>query len=109
MRTERQKTQSEGFTLAAVLVVMAAMLLMAVGVMAVVGIERKTARSYVDSKRAEWVARAGMDGVARGLTEGATHYHTTSVRPAWAGVYHQTARIGVHVFYRHDYRTASND
>ncbi len=66
MRTERQKTQFEGFTLAAVLVVMAAMLLMAVGVMAVVGIEKKTARSYVDSKRAEWVARAGMEDV-RGI------------------------------------------
>ncbi|MFC7338498.1 hypothetical protein ACFQY0_14985 [Haloferula chungangensis] len=66
MRTELRKNRSEGFTLAAVLVVMAAMLLMAVGVLAVVGIERKTARSYVDSKRAEWVARAGMEDV-RGI------------------------------------------
>ena len=66
MRAENKKTSREGFTIAVVLVVMAALLLMAVGVLAVVGIERKTARSYVDAKRAEWVARAGMEDV-RGL------------------------------------------
>lgn len=55
------------------------------------------------------VARAALDGAVRGLTKGATHYHTTAVRPAWAGVYQQTTRIGVHVFYRHNYRTASSD
>ncbi|MGB6221314.1 type IV pilus modification PilV family protein [Haloferula sp.] len=66
MRAEIRESHRDGFTLAAVLVVMAAMLLMAVGVLAVVGIERKTARSYLDAKRAEWVARAGMEDV-RGL------------------------------------------
>jgi hypothetical protein len=52
-----------GFTLAVVLVVMAAIMLLVVGVLAVVGIERKTARSYADAKRAEWVARAGLEDV----------------------------------------------
>ncbi|MEP4078620.1 type IV pilus modification PilV family protein [Haloferula sp.] len=66
MRAEVRQTGGDGFTLAVVLVVMAAILLMAVGVMAVIGIERKTARSYVDAKRAEWVARAGMEDV-RGI------------------------------------------
>ena len=66
MRAKPRITRREGFTLAAVLVVMAAMLLMAVGVLAVIGMERKTARSYVDAKRAEWVARAGMEDV-RGI------------------------------------------
>lgn len=60
-------------------------------------------------ERVSKVARAAMDGQSGDLTGGATHYHTTSVRPSWARVYKQTARIGVHVFYRHTYRTASND
>ena len=59
-------------------------------------------------ERVSKVARAAMDGAAKELTEGATHYHTTAVRPSWARVYKQTAQIGVHIFYRHNYRTASN-
>ncbi|GAA5481046.1 hypothetical protein [Haloferula sargassicola] len=57
--TPRDRTG--GFTLAAVLVVMAAILLLTVGLLALVGIERKTARSYVDVKRAEWMAESGME------------------------------------------------
>lgn len=60
-------------------------------------------------ERVAKVARASIDGVAGGLTGGATHYHTTAVRPKWSRIYKQTARIGVHVFYRHNYRTASNE
>lgn len=60
-------------------------------------------------ERVAKVARAAIDGAVSGLTGGATHYHTTAVRPKWSRVYKQTARIGVHVFYRHNYRTASND
>ncbi|MCA0928635.1 cell wall hydrolase [Ruegeria profundi] len=59
-------------------------------------------------ERVAKVARAAIDGIAKELTEGATHYHTTAVRPSWARVYKETARIGVHIFYRHNYRTASN-
>ncbi|MBB5349900.1 Tfp pilus assembly protein PilV [Haloferula luteola] len=58
-----------GFTLAAVLVVMAAILLLTVGLLALVGIERKTARSYVDVKRAEWMAESGMEDVRTRLRE----------------------------------------
>lgn len=54
------------------------------------------------------VARAVLDGRAEALTNGATHYHTTAVRPRWSRVYKKTARIGVHIFYRHTYREASN-
>ncbi len=54
------------------------------------------------------IARAAMAGKAPALTDGATHYHTTAVRPRWARVYTRTARIGVHLFYRHTWRTASN-
>ncbi|MEP5729251.1 MAG: cell wall hydrolase [Sulfitobacter sp.] len=54
------------------------------------------------------VARYVMDGRVPDLTGGATHYHTTAVRPRWSRVYTRTAKIGVHLFYRHTWRTASN-
>ncbi len=54
------------------------------------------------------VARAAMDGRAPELTDGATHYHTTAVRPRWSRVFTKTARIGVHLFYRQGRRVASN-
>ena len=54
------------------------------------------------------VARYMLDGRVPSLTDGATHYHTTAVRPRWSKVYTRTAQIGVHLFYRHTYQTASN-
>ncbi|MGC1506609.1 MAG: cell wall hydrolase [Sulfitobacter sp.] len=54
------------------------------------------------------IARYMIDGKVPSLTEGATHYHTTAVNPRWARVYTRTAKIGVHLFYRHTWRTASN-
>ena len=59
-------------------------------------------------ERVAKVARAALDGVVPKLTLGATHYHTTSVRPRWSKIYTKTAAIGTHVFYRHTWRTASN-
>ena len=59
-------------------------------------------------ERVSKVARAAIDGAATPLTKGSTHYHTKFVRPSWARVYTETARIGVHIFYRDNYRTASN-
>ncbi|CUH97967.1 cell wall hydrolase [Leisingera aquaemixtae] len=58
-------------------------------------------------QRVSKVARAALDGLKTELTDGATYYHTTAVRPRWSRVFTNTARIGVHVFYRDDrYRTA---
>lgn len=66
------------------------------------------------TERAAWdrvgkVAALSLSTVDRPLTEGATHYHTTAVRPSWSRKYTRTAKIGVHVFYRQHYpgRTAS--
>lgn len=56
----------------------------------------------------ERVAQATLDGKVPPLTNGATHYHTTAVRPRWANVYTRTAQYGVHIFYRHTFRSASN-
>jgi spore germination cell wall hydrolase CwlJ-like protein len=39
---------------------------------------------------------------ARGVTEGATHYHADYVHPEWAKDFHLVGRIGVHIFYRWD-------
>lgn len=58
--------------------------------------------------RVSKVARAVIDGVAGNLTDGATYYHNTTVKPRWARRFTQTARIGVHVFYRPKLQTASN-
>ncbi len=60
-------------------------------------------------ERVSKVARAAIDGLAGNLTDGATHYHTKAVRPKWSRVFKETARIGVHIFYRHNVRTASNN
>ncbi len=54
------------------------------------------------------VARAVIDGKAPDLTDGATFYHTTAVRPSWARKFVNTTRIGVHLFYRRSVQTASN-
>lgn len=50
--------------------------------------------------RAAKVARAMLDGAPRQLTEGATHYHATSVSPSWSRSFPRTAVIGTHLFYR---------
>lgn len=59
--------------------------------------------------RVQKVARAILDGMGGDLTNGATYYHTTAVQPRWARRFTQTARIGVHLFYRPGTRTASAD
>ena len=38
--------------------------------------------------------------IALDVTEGATHYHATYVRPAWAKTKTKTTRIDKHIFYR---------
>lgn len=54
------------------------------------------------------IARLMLDGAPRPLTEGATHYHTKSVRPRWSRVFPRTATIGYHHFYRQPDRYALN-
>ncbi|MEQ6202651.1 cell wall hydrolase [Sulfitobacter sp. HNIBRBA2951] len=54
------------------------------------------------------VARATLDGKSPDVTDGATFYHTTAVKPSWASKFKRTARFGVHLFYRRGARVASN-
>ena len=55
--------------------------------------------------QAQYVAGAIMySGKFRGMTEGATHYHATYVKPKWRfdrGMNH-IGRIGAHIFYKWD-------
>jgi spore germination cell wall hydrolase CwlJ-like protein len=46
------------------------------------------------------IARLMLDGAARALTDGATHFHTRGVNPGWSRQFAKTASIGAHVFYR---------
>lgn len=64
----RLSNKHRGFTLPAVLVVVGALLILAVGALLVVGIERDTARSFVDRERAELAARAGLEDIRGILT-----------------------------------------
>lgn len=56
--------------------------------------------------RVSKVAALMLDGAPRALTNGATFYHTTAVRPSWARKFTRTAQIGVHLFYRAPDRVA---
>ncbi len=46
------------------------------------------------------ISRIMLSGRPRIITDGATHFHTTAVRPKWAKRLTETARIGDHIFYR---------
>ena len=58
--------------------------------------------------RAEKLAAIMLDGHPRTVTDGATYFHTRSVRPGWAGRMTRTASIGHHYFYRAATQVASN-
>ncbi len=59
-----------------------------------------TIREKAAYNRVAKIARLMMDGAPRSLTNGATHFHTTNVRPKWARRFPNTAKIGSHLFYR---------
>lgn len=46
------------------------------------------------------IAKLMLSDMPKKLTDGATHYHTTAVRPKWSRVFPRTTTIGVHHFYR---------
>lgn len=60
----------------------------------------------VDKKSEKWrnsLRYASMvitNRITLDITEGATHYHATYVRPAWARTKTKTVRINRHIFYR---------
>jgi spore germination cell wall hydrolase CwlJ-like protein len=54
------------------------------------------------------IADLMLAGSERELTDGATHFHATWVRPSWSQRLVRTAQIGVHVFYRQPTQVSSN-
>jgi spore germination cell wall hydrolase CwlJ-like protein len=56
--------------------------------------------------RAEKLAGIMLAGRPRSVTDGATHFHSTAVRPSWSRTLTQTASIGHHRFYRQGARVA---
>jgi len=51
--------------------------------------------------QAKEIARLVLyDRIVIDVTEGATHYHATYVKPAWARTKTRTTRIESHIFYR---------
>jgi spore germination cell wall hydrolase CwlJ-like protein len=54
--------------------------------------------AWVESQQIAYNLMVHKD--ARGITEGATHYHATYVKPKWARDLQLVGRIGVHIFYR---------
>ena len=60
--------------------------------------------------RALRIAEEVLAGAPRSLTNGATYFHTTGVRPSWSKRFTRTTRIGSHIFYRRggSQRVASN-
>lgn len=63
--------------------------------------------SAVSRERSQKLARLMLDGRARMVTDGATYFHTRSVRPGWARQMTKTVAIGQHLFYRPAVRVAS--
>ncbi len=57
-------------------------------------------------QRAEKLAAIMLAGRPRTVTDGATHFHATYVKPGWARKMTRTASIGHHLFYRSGTRVA---
>ena len=62
-----------GFTLPAILVIVGGLLILAVGALLIVGIERNTSRAFSDRERANLAARAGLEDVKGILATEATN------------------------------------
>ncbi len=72
-KSMRHRTTADGFALPAILVVVGALLILAVGILLVASIERNTARSFSDRQRAELAARAGFEDIKGVLTQEAAN------------------------------------
>tara|TARA_R100001460_G_scaffold44611_1_gene81442 strand:- start:5060 stop:5488 length:429 start_codon:yes stop_codon:yes gene_type:complete len=57
-------------------------------------------KSRAWSKALDYAIIVLYDGISLDVTEGATHYHATYVRPAWRKTKTRTTRIDKHIFYR---------
>jgi len=65
-------------------------------------------KSALPRTRAEKLATLVLSGRTSDITEGATYFHTRSVRPSWSHQMTRTASIGHHHFYRAGTQVAAN-
>lgn len=56
----------------------------------------KDARAWALAKH---IARTTIEYKPTDFTQGATHYHTTKIKPRWASSMQYVRRVGRHVFY----------
>jgi len=87
-----------GFALPSVLVVVGALLILAVGILLVVGVERSTARSFVDRERAELAARAGLEEVKGILGQDAANDDFLVIQSKLAAPIEEEADPAPHLF-----------
>ena len=59
---------------------------------------RKDSKEWFKAKEYARIVLSGR--IVLDVTEGATHYHATYVKPAWAKTKTRTTRIESHIFYR---------
>ena len=67
-----------------------------------------TMKSAVSRERSEKIASLMLAGRARTVTDGATYFHTRSIRPDWSRRFVRTASIGHHLFYRSSRQVAGS-
>lgn len=53
---------------------------------------------WVEAQMIAW--QIAENDTYRGITEGATHYHATYVKPSWADSLQMVGRLGAHIYYR---------
>ena len=68
-----RRVRAAGFALPAILVVVSALLILAVGILLVAGTERSTARAFVERQRADLAVRAGLEEIRAILTKEAAN------------------------------------
>ena len=59
---------------------------------------KKNSKEWFKAKEYARIVLSGR--IVLDVTEGATHYHATYVRPSWAKTKTRTTRIESHIFYR---------
>lgn len=87
-----------GFTLPAILVVVGALLILAVGILLVTNIERSTARSFVDRERAELAAKAGLEELKGILLKEAANDDFTVIQSTLAAPITAGTQTAPHLF-----------
>lgn len=58
----------------------------------------KDAAAWDDAKELAW--NIIHNKTYRGITEGATHYHTAKIKPYWRKAFTEVAQIGAHIYYK---------